>query len=375
MLKLIKIPHTYTYNGESLAAHAEKMSENKALLAALRDKAEKLMVGKRISVVDRRIRAASGDIHDYASMGPYWWPNPDTENGLPYIRKDGQHNPETKDAGWGELFTSVSTLTLAAYYLEEAKYAEKAVENIKIWYLDPETKCNPHLNYGQSIPGICDGRGIGLIDTAHSFELIEAAELLDAMGFMPENVMSGLKAWYNEFLDWMITSEIGIDEDRQHNNHGAWYDVQVGVTALFLNRPILAEKTLSLAYDRRILKHIQFDGKQPHELARTNAIGYSTMNLMALMNIASLAKKAKCKRDMWHDKREDGSYALQMALEYLAQFTDSLENFPYQQINGKPNPDGCAHLMMIASVHYPESNYKERAEKYLKDTHFWRLLP
>ncbi len=375
MLELKKVPNTYSFDGAVFVAHSKEISKNTELLENLREKAEKLLTAKRISVVDRRIRAASGDIHDYASMGPYWWPNPNTENGLPYIRKDGQHNPETKDSGWGDLFDSILYLTLAAYYLEEPKYAEKAIDNIRIWYLDPETKCNPHLNYAQSIPGICDGRGIGLIDTNGSHQLFESVAILDAMGYMPGDVITGLKAWYTDFLNWMLTSEIGVDEERQPNNHGAWYDVQVAVTALFLDRPILAERTLTLAYERRILKHIDAEGKQPHELARTNAIGYSTMNLHALMKIANLAKKAKCKKDMWHEKREDGSYALKAAIDYLSQFADGLEKFPYSQLNGKPNPDGCARLMLTAAKEYPSDGYEKKAEKYLKNKQLWRLLP
>ncbi len=376
MFKLLKTPDTFTFDGNVFIAHSEKMSENRELLECLREKAEKIYVKKSPSVTDRRIRAASGDIHDYSSMGPYWWPNPNTENGLPYIRRDGEHNPDVKDTpNWGTLFTYVNTLTLAAYYLDEPKYAEKAVDIIETWYLRLETRCNPNLNYAQAIPGICNGRGIGLIDTAHSFEIFEAVQLLDAMGAIPESTMCGFKAWYDQFLDWMLTSEIGVDEERQHNNHGAWYDVQVAVTALFLGRNILAERTLTLAYERRLLKHIDSEGKQPHELARTNALSYSTMNLNALTKIANLAIKARCKTDMWHEKRADGTIALKSAIEYLSQFADSLDNFPYQQINGKTDPNGCARIMLTAAPHYPEANYYERASKYFDNTQTWRLIP
>lgn len=44
--------------------------------------------------MDKTLVAASGNKHDYYSFPPYWWPNPDTQDGLPYIRKDGQTNPD-----------------------------------------------------------------------------------------------------------------------------------------------------------------------------------------------------------------------------------------------------------------------------------------
>src|ERR1700728_38094 len=35
------------------------------------------------------------DPHEYVSVATYYWPNPATPTGLPYIRRDGPRNPET----------------------------------------------------------------------------------------------------------------------------------------------------------------------------------------------------------------------------------------------------------------------------------------
>ena len=50
-----------------------------------------------VSVVQKTDIPPSGNKHDYMSLAPYWWPNPKTANGLPYIRKDGEINPEVKN--------------------------------------------------------------------------------------------------------------------------------------------------------------------------------------------------------------------------------------------------------------------------------------
>ena len=34
------------------------------------------------------------DPHDYVSLAPYFWPNPDTPDGLPFVRHDGVRNPQ-----------------------------------------------------------------------------------------------------------------------------------------------------------------------------------------------------------------------------------------------------------------------------------------
>lgn len=46
------------------------------------------------SVTHKESLPPSGDKHDYMSIAPYWWPNPGTGSGLPYVRRDGDLNPE-----------------------------------------------------------------------------------------------------------------------------------------------------------------------------------------------------------------------------------------------------------------------------------------
>src|ERR1041384_6366545 len=44
--------------------------------------------------MDKAVIPPSGDKHDYMSQAPYWWADPSKPRGLPYVRKDGQRNPE-----------------------------------------------------------------------------------------------------------------------------------------------------------------------------------------------------------------------------------------------------------------------------------------
>lgn len=374
MLPLKFAPKFITADGNTFAAYAETAAQDKALLNELRTSAEELMNTELYTVTKRKIRPASGNPHDYSSMGPYWWPNPDTPDGLPYVRHDGRINPDTRDGnGFGDLFPAIEHLTLAAYYLDNPAYAQKALDFIRTWYLNPETAMTPHLEYGQAIPGICTGRSIGIIDVNGNWRMLEAVALLDAMGYMPQDVMAGLKDWYGKFLDWMLTSEIGVDEERQHNNHGTFYDIQVAAYALFLDRPMLAERTLDLAYERRLLKHIQPDGKQPHELARTNAYGYSAMNLRGLMILGKMAKRFGCKTDYWHQPGAGGKPLMRAAVDYLRQYATSLEGFEYQQISGRPETDKICHILTAAATEYPDSDYAEQAKSLMKPTMLWRL--
>ncbi|MBT3603268.1 MAG: alginate lyase family protein, partial [Candidatus Latescibacteria bacterium] len=122
-----------------------------------------------LSIVNKPILPSSGDKHDYMSVGPYWWPDPEKPDGLPYIRRDGERNPEvlkTDRPLLAKLISTVKTLGFAYGFSQREDYATHAALLLRTWSLDAETKMNPNLLYGQAIPGRCDGRGIGLIETA-----------------------------------------------------------------------------------------------------------------------------------------------------------------------------------------------------------------
>jgi hypothetical protein len=51
-------------------------------------------------------------------MAPYYWPNPNTKDGLPYIVKDGERNPELNNYDapkLTELVNRMKILALAFY--------------------------------------------------------------------------------------------------------------------------------------------------------------------------------------------------------------------------------------------------------------------
>src|SRR5262245_38542596 len=57
-----------------------------AALAALYKKAKSALKSGPFSVMDKSIVPPSGDKHDFMSLSRYWWPNPNTPDGLPYVR-------------------------------------------------------------------------------------------------------------------------------------------------------------------------------------------------------------------------------------------------------------------------------------------------
>lgn len=94
-----------------------------------------------------------GDKHDYLSYGPYWWPDPAKKDGLPFIRRDGEIYPDSRNDATDsirlhKMAAAVETLALAWHFTREARYADRAALLLKTWFLNPESRMNPHLAYG-----------------------------------------------------------------------------------------------------------------------------------------------------------------------------------------------------------------------------------
>jgi alginate lyase len=321
-------------------------------LVKLERDAQKALTSGPFSVVSKEITPPSGDKHDYMSQAPYFWPNPKTANGLPYIRRDGERNPEIDKINNHRVMdlmeSAVETLALAYYYTGKDEYAVKAASLLHVFFLDPLTRMNPNLQYAQGIPGINTGRGIGLIETRGLVRVVDAIGLLSLAKSFPSTDRAGLEDWFSRFLQWMLESKNGRDEAAAKNNHGTFYDVQVVSFALFLSRTDLARSVVEMAKTKRIAVQIEPDGRQPLELARTKAWSYSVGNLDGLMLLARLGESVGV--DLWTYQTPDGR-SIRKALEFLKPYASGEKKWPYQQL-GEWQPQILLPLIRRAVEHY-----------------------
>ena len=360
-------PSTFLIDPAVLAANRQKieLGDNvlSEALAGLKEEAEVALTEGPFSVTHKTKIPPSGDKRDYMSMGTYWWPDPTKPDGLPYIRKDGITNPEIAEikdhAYFSALCSNVSRLAVACYFTGEGKYAGKAAELLRVWFLDDDTRMNPHLNYGQAIPGITEGRGIGLIDTRALVHLIDGIQLLNAHGALTAAEYEGLQNWFRQYLEWMTTSPIGLDESREHNNHGTYYDIQTIAIALFIDRKDRALQMINDYTKARIEKQLEDDGRQPHELARTLSWTYSQMNLAGFFELAQLAENVEV--DLWNYVSPGGKSIKKAFVWMLSHVGD--QPWEYQQIR-PVDKSGFINLVKIASVKYPDVDMSVFFDKY-----------
>lgn len=365
-------PRVFLLDANHLAATRQKIQAGDTnfapALEALREEGEKLLTARLVSVMDKKAVPPSGDKHDYMSMAPYFWPNPATSNGLPYIRRDGERNPEIHEipdhGNILDLPEKVETLALAYYFTGEEKFAAKATAFIRTWFLDPATRMNPHFEYAQAIRGVNTGRGIGLIESRGLVKVVDGVGLLAGAKAWTEADQHGLEKWFAEFLRWMRESEHGKDEAAAKNNHGTYYDVQVVSFAMFLGQWEFATNVLSAARTKRIAVQIEPDGRQPLELARTKAWSYSTGNLAGLMALARLGEKVGL--DLWNYETVDGR-GIRRAFDFLTPFALRQKSWPYQQLGGW-SPDGFGPLVRMAALKFKHGIDVELASKFVKSS-------
>lgn len=337
-------------NGDKLVAPA---------WARLEREAQKALSAGPLTVMTKGVAPPSGDKHDYMSQAPYFWPDPKQANGLPYIRRDGERNPEinkiTDHKTIDDLENAVETLALAYYFKGDEAYATKAVQLLRTFYLEPATRMNPNLEYAQFIPGVNTGRGIGLIETRGFTRVVDAVGLLKGSKSLTADNESGLKDWFGKFLQWMLDSKNGREEAAAKNNHGTYYDVQVVSYALFASRRDLAKQVLETARLKRIAAQVEPDGRQPLELARTKAWSYSNGNLDGLMQLAILGERAGI--DLWNFQTRDGR-SIRKALDFLTPVALGEKKWDYQEIEGGVKPEMLFPLMRRAGNVYTDKTYQ-----------------
>ena len=333
--------------------------------------ADRNMTLKPVSVMMKEKTPASGDKHDYMSLSRYFWPDPTKPDGLPYISRDGISNPELETYDRNRLSTmanSVTTLSLAWYFSGDEKYAKKAVENLKVWFLNKDTHMNPNLNYAQIVPGKYDnqGRCYGVIDAYSFVEMLEAVQLLEQSAAFSKKDQKALRAWFANLLEWILTSKQGIDEGNQLNNHSIAHDVQVIAYACYVGNRKVAEQYVRDFPEKRIFQQIQPDGKQPQELRRTLAFGYSQYNLSHMIDVFRMAQNMGIRID---DATSAEGANFYKAMDFLVPYVGvSVDKWPYQQISEwdyKQN-EFCKDLYRTWLLNPQRTDYLKVAKNHLR---------
>ncbi len=275
-----------------------------------------------ISITTFPAKLSQGGPNDFYSNGDYWWPAPSKPDGLPYIRRDGQSNPENFShhrMAVKAIRDSASALAAAYKITGEEKYVAKAVKLLRDFFIVPETRMNPNLNCAQAIPGVSPGRGIGIIDALHLIEIPYAVHAMEGSKTFPAELAADLRQWFRELAEWMTTSKNGEEEAKAKNNHAVAFYLQVAVYADFIGddeKLALCRKQYKEVF---VAKQMGADGGFPLELERTKPYGYS---IFQLDNMCTLCQVLSTTDDnLWTFELPDGR-GIRKAVTFLYPFLE-----------------------------------------------------
>lgn len=328
--------------------------------------AEEALATEPPTVTDKKGHPVTGNLNDYYTQAPYLWPDPSKSDGLPYLPKDGVINPESRNPDFvdysrgQEIGHLVESLALAYYFTGEESYAAHAARCLRVWFINPATRMNPHLQFAQAVPGRNEGRYIGMIEAGGVVQAVDAAGLLDGSTHWGKDDRAALEIWIADFLDWFMNSEYGREESQMRQNHGTMFDVRVVRMALALGQHDLAREKLESVKENRIARQIEPDGAQPMELRRTKSFNYSGMNLTGLIELATLGEWVGV--DLWNYETADGR-SIRRALEFLRPYVEEVPvGWPPRFWNYKQIvpflPEILAPAFRMASVGYQDEKYE-----------------
>lgn len=329
----------------------------------------------------------------YYSVRPYYWPveelPPDVAEQVKlgqvkvdsggFVHRDGHRVRGTVIGGDGQerfdrsqawfIVDNVTTLALAWYYTGEIKYASKAANLTRVFFIDKKTGMYPSLLYAQ------DGDRTGLIDWKDFYYMLDALVLLEQSGeFKPADVKA-MRIWCAQLAMWIMKSEQGRDEGNSLNNHGLYFDIQVLSLAIYAMHDDMIDESRTRLYYRLSrappLGHFDTNGSSPHEVARPTALHYVTFDLVGWVHAALLVEAVRkhselpnSMQSLWwvrHQNRPTDEPVLAKAMVWINQYlpkdphmyTEWTEptpgmgvNFPYRM------DDHFAYDRMLEIVHY-----------------------
>lgn len=360
-------PRLISADGAGLAQAREALRGGsdpsiQSFVKKLYERADAALLVEPPSVITKPPVDVTDDPHEYASLSPYWWPDPAKPDGKPYIRRDGQFNPEREKFDLGRLETmsnAVRDLGMAYYFSGDERYAQKAAEFVRTWFLDPRTKMNPSLRYAQFVFGYTEPRPSGIIEGLRFRRVIDGVAMLQGSKHWTAQEDEQLRAWFGELLQYLLTSQQGQEESAQPNNHATWFHVQAASYAIYVGKNDLARELIDRSFKALLASQLTAEGMQPHEAARTLSFHYHRYNLLGLFDLAMLGERVGL--DLWNYQAADGR-SLRLALDYLVPYAAQQKPWPHEQIRDIRYGDMIEILRRAANV-YREPRYEALAQR------------
>ncbi|UZJ56916.1 hypothetical protein CBS101457_006236 [Exobasidium rhododendri] len=305
----------------------------------------------------------------------------------PYIQRDGLRNPDLQNLQGPQNFVEMSKSVLynaiTFGLTRDEVFAQKAVQFIRTFFLDPTTGVRPDIRYGQIIRGPPKGTEgddstnnyqvgtfRGLIDWRYILEVVNAIVILRAAGSKSWSTLDAarMSKWASDYLHWLETAEIALKAKKAGNNFSSFYFNQVIALYILLGKVDEASKQVNDYFTGPFMQQIDADGNQPLESKRTRALHYVAFGLEGMIANAKLADNLGL--NMWSARTGTGK-TIRDAVDYALQSADQLKEDSSVDADTtasagfKDYAELAPHIAAALAAYgdYPDGRY----QKYLKN--------
>ncbi|MGM8850982.1 alginate lyase family protein [Salinicola halophyticus] len=337
-----RMPPTVLLDGRQLAELAALYRQGDAealeIVRSLQARADAILEQPVVRVTDKGPVAGgespNGEFpNDYRSLAKYWWPDPASDDGAPYVRRDGEVNPACYADHFDAsrmvfLAESLQVLSLATWFTGDAAYRERAVAQLEAWFVTPESRQSAHFQFAQIIPGRSALQPSGLIEARHLIYVTESILLLEGADALPASLSAALREWFRELLAWFRTSDKGLAAGKASNNVALWYDLQCLAYAWFVGDDTLVQYIATEVAVTRREDQVDLDGSLPAELDRANPMDYVAFTLAAMSQLSRYGDATGV--PIWSQTDGDGR-SFQRAHEWFIQQAEVKESHEASQ--------------------------------------------
>jgi hypothetical protein len=298
--------------------------------------AQRWLEQKPVTVTSLPCSRSPGTVHDYYSEAE------------PEAGPDGAAKPAAQPAFLAHrdalfAFGQAVPALAAAYLLTgEERYAGHAVEWLRAWLVDAETRMTPAIEFGQTLISSSgkEGRAEGILEVLPLVEIAIAVPFLAASPGLTEADGKAVEAWFAAYLEWLTKPEdsgprlAALARDRK-DHHGTSWLLQTSAYATLAaaqgdvaraEDAMLAE--LRHRYKRVTLRaQMKEDGTFPQELVSATPYRDSLFNLDMMAGVCHLLSTRF--DSVWDYSLEDGP-GMRSAIAYHFPFIADRSLWPYK---------------------------------------------
>eukprot|EP00547_Thalassionema_nitzschioides_P012752 CAMPEP_0194261950 /NCGR_PEP_ID=MMETSP0158-20130606/46291_1 /TAXON_ID=33649 /ORGANISM="Thalassionema nitzschioides, Strain L26-B" /LENGTH=727 /DNA_ID=CAMNT_0039002091 /DNA_START=2738 /DNA_END=4921 /DNA_ORIENTATION=- len=312
--------------------------------------------------------APSGNKHEFFFPAPYYWPKKrgdgKIDHAAPYELREGQHIPGTvlhengsekfDQSRLSDMQRNTTILGLAYFLSGNDDYAEVAARNIRTWFLDPSTMMTPHLLYSRVLLNHNQdksGTAAGIIEFKDLHFFLDAIQMV--MEYLENHEVEKLEHWFDQYLNFLETSDQAQIEKKSKDHHGLYFDIQQIAIANFLRDSKKVNRVWRRAESRISDQIAATDGALVEELQQNSCEHYQIFTLQGWWTLARMGFNILDKPKLW----ETHKHALCRASAYTIPYFRERSECPGN--TDKENDQRWWPLVVEAVSHCPELQNKK----------------